>query len=792
MKKHPFRSMLMIILLFIVLFAAWVWWLPSWLNQKIQTSLSNQGFVVEQLTWDHIGWYSSQIKTLRLRAINNKTEWDITNLTVKYQPTALFNNHLVDVEVHTTAVHGKWFQDPYASGIALGSPLAWLAVIPLGLIQIDEWDLSQYVEQKLFRRWHGSITVKQGQVEARLSESEDSLFRGMTAALTVSQQGDIYAFIQLNDKPLASLQGMLHEVGDTVRLQASFSMQVKPMLQYFPVIIAGKRLKGDGLTSVDVRATVNKGIYQTSNAILHSLGIELDWHFQGALKQAGWHSKGNINGHIAWHDHKGIWRIAAPQFTAKGENWRMGLGKHQLQGGFYLGKDDAYATLDAAAFMEWATLRWHGVILDGVKFQNIAMLRSSWLGRSSPWETQITLPTLFWMKQRFSSKSMHLLLPAPTANHAFNATLSIQDFQWDNTSMHLPKGDITLTMQWDKELQASLHYAHDKQRPWQFDMAWQPNTGKGTIDFDLGFNKPEVRLKEWFPASRTIFKKLSLPQGHIAAKGRISLNAGLWQGRGRLALNDLQGSYTKKIFSDLNADVPFTLNSNGIQLSQATIQVADIDAGIPLHNVKINFAVDHRMGRTTRLNIATLAFNTLGGQVWASDINIDTAKLNDKIGNPFTVRVKNINIAELIALEQQKKIQATGILDGVFPSNFRREGVFVSQGTLTARAPGGIIRYIADEGVRAITAQNMGAKLAFQVLNNFQYHQLDAKVDYDADGSLLLGLHVKGKNPAYDHGRPIEFNIQVKENLLDLLQSLSMANNISDQIEQRVDKKENP
>jgi len=792
MKKHTFRGVLAIALLLMVFVVAWFWWLPIWLNQKIENSLANQGFTVEQLTWGHIGWYSSQIKTLRLRAINNHTQWAISNLSVQYQPMALFNKHLTDVRLHASAVHCQWFQDPYASPITLVSPLAWLAVVPLGLIEVDELHVSQYINQQLLHRWRGRIKVKQGAVNARLSELENARFRGMVAFLTVTQQGDVYASVQLGDTPLASLQGALHEVNDTMQFDAMITLKIATLLQQFPVQLAESPLKGQGSASLQLKAIINKGRYQTPNDIINSLAIELDWHFNGVLKQKDWHADGNINGHIGLHNHKGTWRIVADTLTAKAKDWNFKIGKHQLQGTFHLGNGEMYAALNAGAFITWDTLRWHTLMLDGAVFHNQTSLRGSWLGRSSAWDTLITIPTVSWMKQQFSSTSIRLLLPAPAANHALNATLSIQDFRWDNAAIHLPKGDVTVTLNWHKKVQASLRYNYGGQRPWQFDMAWQPDTGKGHINFDVALNKPEAHLKQWFPSSRPLFKKLSLPLGVISAKGKLSLDAGLWQGRGRLLLKDLAGGYSKKTFADLDADLPFTFNSKGIQLSQGTINVADIDAGIAIHNLNIHLALGHRIGHNTRLNIAQLVFNTLGGQVLASDIAIDTAKLDDKMGNPFTVRVKNIDIAAVLALEQQQKMEATGILDGVFPSNIRRAGLFVRQGTLTARPPGGVIRYRENASMRAMTAANMGAKLAFQVLNNFQYHQLNAKVDYDADGRLLLGLHVKGNNPAYDHGRPIEFNIQVKENLLDLMQSLSMADRISDHITQRVEKKENP
>ncbi|MDQ6976235.1 MAG: YdbH domain-containing protein [Mariprofundaceae bacterium] len=792
MKKHIFRAMLGIVLLFMAWFIAWFWWFPSWLNEKINTTLQHQGFVVESLVWQHIGLRSSELKTLRLRKINTDTRVNIHNLSIHYQAIALLNKKLTGIQVHATRVDIRWFQAADASPIALISPLPMLALMPLGLVQVDALDVSEYVQQKLRRRWHGSVKLQQGELQVRLSEVETPLFEGMAAALTVSQHGDVYASIGLGDTPLAWLQGTLDEDADTLRLKAKLSMQLAPMLDHFPVRFDKSRLKGHGVTSWHIEAMVKKGSYATPENILSSLRLNMDWDFNGSLKQAAWQAHGHIKGHITLAHHQGTWGIAIPHLTGKGKEWKAVMGSHQLKGDFRLGKGGVDVTLASPSFVRWKTLRWQTLSLDGVMLQNRAALRFTGLARTSPLDISITLPSVRWQNLQFHSKTMHLLLAAPTAHDALNGQLNIQSFQWDTPSLHLPQGDVSIQMQWDKTLRLSLNYENGQQRPWQFDVAWQPKAAKGYVDFDMAINKPEQRLKAMLPAIRPIFKKLALPLGNIRAKGRISLQVGLWQGTGQLSLKGLQGHYAKKTFNGLNADLDLDFNSNRLRLNEGSIDIATIDAGIPIRKLKAKFRANHPIGHATQLNIERLDFNILGGNVSVSNVDFDTAKLDDKKGNPFTIRVKNISLAELLALEQQQGITATGILDGYFPSNIRRAGFFVRQGRLAARPPGGVLQYAAKANMRSMTAKSLGLKLAFQVLDHFNYHQLDADVNYYADGRLLLGLHIKGKNPAYDKGRPIEFNINVEENLLTLLKSLSMADEISDQIERRVQNKENP
>ena len=61
-------------------------------------------------------------------------------------------------------------------------------------------------------------------------------------------------------------------------------------------------------------------------------------------------------------------------------------------------------------------------------------------------------------------------------------------------------------------------------------------------------------------------------------------------------------------------------------------------------------------------------------------------------------------------------------------------------------------------------------------------------INAQADGNTKLGIHLKGQNPSYENGRPIEFNLNVEQNILKLLQSLSMSNRISERLEKKIQK----
>ncbi len=81
---------------------------------------------------------------------------------------------------------------------------------------------------------------------------------------------------------------------------------------------------------------------------------------------------------------------------------------------------------------------------------------------------------------------------------------------------------------------------------------------------------------------------------------------------------------------------------------------------------------------------------------------------------------------------------------------------------------------------------NPGMKLVTDALEDFHYDLLDGSVDYTTSGTLQLGLRLHGQNPAIEQGRPINFNINLQEDVPSLLASLQLTDKVNDIIQQRI------
>ena len=69
-------------------------------------------------------------------------------------------------------------------------------------------------------------------------------------------------------------------------------------------------------------------------------------------------------------------------------------------------------------------------------------------------------------------------------------------------------------------------------------------------------------------------------------------------------------------------------------------------------------------------------------------------------------------------------------------------------------------------------------------LSNFHYDSLSSEVNYSSDTVLKLNTALKGRNPDYENGRSINFNLNIEEDIAALLESLRLKQDVS----RRVDK----
>ena len=209
------------------------------------------------------------------------------------------------------------------------------------------------------------------------------------------------------------------------------------------------------------------------------------------------------------------------------------------------------------------------------------------------------------------------------------------------------------------------------------------------------------------------------------------------------------------------------------------VAVAEIDTGVVVSDVQFEGAVT-----PARVVLDGLSGALLGG-AFAVDqplaYDIDTGRA------AFEVGVLNIDLAEVVALEGQE-IRATGRLSGTLPIEVAGDAVTIQHGALSADG-GGIIQ-LSEDLSRSVGQP--GLDFALRALEDFRYSVLSTTVDYAGNGDLAAGIRLEGFNPAIENGRAIHYNLNISENVPVLLESLRLQDEVTRQVERRVNQRGKP
>ena len=82
--------------------------------------------------------------------------------------------------------------------------------------------------------------------------------------------------------------------------------------------------------------------------------------------------------------------------------------------------------------------------------------------------------------------------------------------------------------------------------------------------------------------------------------------------------------------------------------------------------------------------------------------------------------------------------------------------------------------------MKASLSNHQQLKMATDILENFQYHRLDAVLNQALDGTQYINLTLKGSNPDAYGGTPINLNLNIEHNIKPLIESLTLPEKIQE------------
>lgn len=251
-------------------------------------------------------------------------------------------------------------------------------------------------------------------------------------------------------------------------------------------------------------------------------------------------------------------------------------------------------------------------------------------------------------------------------------------------------------------------------------------------------------------------------------------------------LLQVSGEFNGLSFDQLNYPLRLSFEKESMTLEKGPLEIASLKSGVTVMNLRgILGAQKMDLLSGYDIEIPSVQMELFSGLLKAENIFYNSERPKAKFQLDFVA----LNLQELIAFQKQDNISGTGLLDGTLPVEILRNELVIKDGIVRARAPGGRISYFADESLSSVASANAGFKLAIEALRNFQYQVLEGKMNFSALGNMDLALRLEGNNPEWNKGRPVHFNLTISENVLDLLKSMRMAEDLSGALENKMRKK---
>jgi hypothetical protein len=265
--------------------------------------------------------------------------------------------------------------------------------------------------------------------------------------------------------------------------------------------------------------------------------------------------------------------------------------------------------------------------------------------------------------------------------------------------------------------------------------------------------------------------------GTVALAGDVSWTADAVASKLELLLRDLSATTDAAIINQVNGVIaidglaPFT-TPPGQQVA-----VALIDAGLPLTDGLLTF----RIAPGPVVEIAGGTLHLAGGTVEVEPLTFDPWAAR----NEAALLVSGVELGEMLALAGVDGLTGEGRMSGRIPVVIAADDVIITHGELEAEAPGHL-SYAPLAPPAALQGQGESVSLALSALTNFQYQALRLTVDRQAGGEMTVAMHIRGNNPDFYDGYPVEFNLNVSGTLDRVLRQGLAGYRIPAAIEERL------
>jgi len=321
------------------------------------------------------------------------------------------------------------------------------------------------------------------------------------------------------------------------------------------------------------------------------------------------------------------------------------------------------------------------------------------------------------------------------------------------------------------------------------------STGRGELSAE--FSSPVLPLVKSLPFP--VLDGLRVKGGLITGTTKVNWQTGsnlpkVTNTATTIRLSNTDFDYSDYQFSGLFLDLQLAGWPHPKSVQPSQLRLKTLNIGIPITDISASF--DLALNSDTlqaKTQGERLTAHLLGGEATSNEFQFDTQQLSGFA----RMQLKDLALQKMLNLGRDD-FDSSGKISGSVPLHIEQGKISVAAGKLFAESPGGHLRYSPDSRTRELLMSSDKTKVVLDTLSDFQYHHLSAVFDYSTSGNLIAKTRIQGRNPLYDQGREIHFNLSIEENLGTLLESLRMGDDVEKKVqagstlikERLVDKKE--
>lgn len=312
--------------------------------------------------------------------------------------------------------------------------------------------------------------------------------------------------------------------------------------------------------------------------------------------------------------------------------------------------------------------------------------------------------------------------------------------------------------------------------------AWQSDLSVSAVLADSGKSTREkgpalhgtVQLTTPLSAPMSRGLGVTLQKGQLSGQGTWQWQDH-WQVQGNMKVSGLALDWGGILASGGNGAAQVRLHKEGLTLtSTGAVTLAELALGTPVRNVSM----------TVRSDLSTWHFAGVYAELLGGTLRAPALQWPSPHYQP--VAISHIDLAELAALQNDPNptVQLTGRVAGVLPLQLEKNVLALKDGQLANEGPLSL-KVLPSAGVKAMGQSNLAVQLALDTLSQLTIHDFQAHMNMTPDGWLDARVTIKGMNPQ-QRSRLVVLNYTHRENVLELLRSLRISDELSKRVINRI------